>query len=736
MMKNKLLIVFMTCMLYTGIQAQPAFVWARGFASTSTSNTVYGNSVTTDSAGNVYTTGYFWGTADFDPGPSSYPLTSAGNDDVYVTKIDASGNLVWAVRFGGTSADYGWGIAADSAGNVFVTGVFYNTVDFDPGAGSYPLTSAGAWDVFVLKLSTAGTFVWADRIGGTNNDYGYTVALDTLGNVYSGGWFNGTADFNPGTGVYNLTSTGGDNAFVCKLNSAGNFVWARQMGSAGTDRIYSVAVDYKGNVNTAGYFTGTSDFNPGAGTFNMTSSGMEDIFVTKLDSAGNFKWASHMGGLQTDWCFGLALDAEGCAYTTGMFIDSADFDPGVGVFKLKSKGSGDIFVTKLDTSGNLDWAVNMGSTNDEMGRCIRVDKEGNTHLTGYYSGTTDFDPGVDVFNLTPVSGYDVFYCTLDTGAAFVCAGSMGGSGSTDYGFSVALNKDGYAFFTGSYSGSGDFNPGTGVQTLTAFGTTNAYLVKLVACMPCKQTNLDTTFTVCNSYTSPSGDYVWTVSGTYNDTIPNAAQCDSVITFHLTVLYSTSCSFSQTSCGSYTVPSGDETYYTNGTVKDTIPNAAGCDSVLTINLTIVNVNTSVTQVGSTLTSSQNGATYQWMLCPSYAYIGAVSQSLTPTMSGLYAVEVTYNGCVDTSACYPVTIIGVQENYSNNLSISPNPSTGTFTLEFNESARIEIFNAQGSLVFSEAFEKGKHTVSFDAAESIYLLKASNDKGSVVHRIVIQK
>ena len=188
----------------------------------------YVNGMAVDSSGNVYTTGTFRGTADFDPGAGTANLTSNGNDDIYVSKLDSSGNYVWAKNFGTASCcEQGYGIAVDSSGNVYTIGTFKNTVDFDPGAGTANLTASGFLDAFVLKLDSSGNYVWAKSFTGTGNVYAASMAVDSSGNIYTTGYFTETADFDPGAGTANLTSNGGYDVFVSKLDSSGNYVWAK-----------------------------------------------------------------------------------------------------------------------------------------------------------------------------------------------------------------------------------------------------------------------------------------------------------------------------------------------------------------------------------------------------------------------------------------------------------------------------------------------------------------------------
>ena len=247
----------------------------------------YGLAVTTDAAGYLYVTGSFSGIVNFNPNGSPGNLTARGSNDAFVAKYDATSRaLIWATDMGGSGGTVGRAIAVDGLGNVYTTGSFTGTTDFDPGSGVFNLTSAGSSDVFVSKLSSTGSLTWADRMGGSGTDVGYGIAVDGSGNVYTTGYFSGTADFDPGTGVFNLTSAGSDDVFVSKLSSAGGFVWADRMGGSGIDSGFGIAVDGLGNVYTTGYFSGTADFDPGTSVFNLTSAGSTDVFVSKLTGPG------------------------------------------------------------------------------------------------------------------------------------------------------------------------------------------------------------------------------------------------------------------------------------------------------------------------------------------------------------------------------------------------------------------------------------------------------------------
>lgn len=329
------------------------FIWARALGGTSSD---YGYGIFTDSAGNVYTAGYFQGTLYFnqdDVGPAVQVATTTGVEDIFICKMDRSGNFLWSKTIGGPEADVGYGISLFSNGYIYTTGSYRGTVDFDPGAGplTHNLTSNGLEDIFVSKLDTAGNFVWAKTIGGSESDIGHSIAVDSTGNVYTTGSFQGTVNFDPdGTG-FNLTSDGpAADIFITRLDSNGNFVWAKGIGGPSSDIGYGISVNASGNVYTTGFFAGTVDFDPDGIGFSLTSNpGNPDIFISKLDRNGNFGWAKGMGGDVFPGESGRSVfaDTSGNVYTTGYFRDTADFDPDGAGYNLTSNGAEDIFILKL-----------------------------------------------------------------------------------------------------------------------------------------------------------------------------------------------------------------------------------------------------------------------------------------------------------------------------------------------------------------------------------------------------
>jgi hypothetical protein len=257
-------------------------------------------------------------------------LFSAGLEDVFLVKYSATGGHLWSKRFGSTGSDVGMAVAADPVGNIYVTGTFQGSVDF----GGVTLTSAGIRDIFMAKYTTAGQLAWAKRYGSTGDDLVYGLAIDGTGDVAMAGKFQGSVSFG-GTA---LTSAGGDDAFLVKLSgSSGAQLWAKRLGSTSGDVAMGVAVDGTGNVVVSGYFAGTVDFGGGG----LTALGT-DVFTAKYSSLGAHLWSKRFGGAGTQLGYGVAMSRGGNVTLTGPFSQTIDFGT-----PLTSLGLDDIFLANI-----------------------------------------------------------------------------------------------------------------------------------------------------------------------------------------------------------------------------------------------------------------------------------------------------------------------------------------------------------------------------------------------------
>jgi len=447
-----------------------------------------GYGIATDGSGNVFVTGYFNEIdVDFDPSSGGTALlSSAGDQDAFIAKYNASGTYQWAVAIGGDSRyDEGRALATDNDGNLYATGYFSgNDVDFQPGPGVFNVSSFNnGTDIYVAKYSSGGVCAWVKN---TTEAEGRDIATDG-DHVFVSGFFDGiNIDFDPGPGVAEL-STYDEDVLLWKLSSDGEYEWAIQMGLYSRNNFWdmscrAIARDAAGNVYVTGTLEGYYvDFDPGPGEALLNANNFSDIFIAKYDAAGNYLWAKLIGGGSTEEGAGIAVDADGNIYITAYLAGSApvDFDPGPGTALLTSptdayeKG----VVAKYTTDGNYVWAKIIDNS---IPTAIALDGSGRPYITGYFYGTdVDFDPGPGSALLTSPGdyNYDVFIVGFNTDGTFNWAKGMGGT-QNDYATGIAIGADGSIHITGYFdSADADFDPTPGIATLASAGFNDIFVAK-------------------------------------------------------------------------------------------------------------------------------------------------------------------------------------------------------------------------------------------------------------------
>lgn len=684
----KKLLVVLLLVVSQFVFAQPSFEWAKKFGG---SLQIQVHDMELNSAGYLYSVGQLSGNADFDPGPSTNSLYALGYADVFILKLDANANYQWAKRIGGNSAQMEcYSMDMDSVGNIYLTGAYNGTVDFNPDLGIYNLTSSGYKDIFVCKLDSNGVFIWARSIGESINDQeANSVSCDHHGNVLVTGQFKGTVDFDPGTGVSNLTAVSNlsTDIYILKLDKNGNYKWARSFGNANGDFGNCIEVDAMDNVYSTGLFTGTVDFDPSTAVYNLTqpASNSSGAYVSKLDSNGFFLFAKQFSGNATVEGKSLILDQNNNIFTSGEFWGTADFDPGIGVLNITS--TNDLYFAKLDSNGSLLQVKNIGTFNNGYltNKQINLDNAGNIYLTGSYAKTIDFDPGANTFTLVSNSQTDdIYVAKYNPNFDFVWAVSMGGIQSLENGESVVIDNSNNVYTGGYFLGTSDFDPSLAVYNLTSTLNIAGFIQKLGQCVP-SYTSLSAS--ACNAYTlngqtyTSSGNHVQVYtnavgcdslvtlnltlnasstnlnvsacnnftfnnqvvsqSGIYYDTLVNSLGCDSLLVLNLSIHNPTFANISQSACESYTF--NGQTHTQSGIYYDTLLNAGGCDSLLTLNLTIHH--------------ASNGSISQ-TACDSYTFNG---QAIT--QSGIYA-----DTLVNSVGCDSLLTLNLTINHSSNSSIN--------------------------------------------------------------------
>ncbi len=404
-----------------------------------------GSGIATDSSGNVYVTGSGNGTVDFDPSilVSEHDL----DRDAFLSKFNPDGEFLWVRCFEGDGS-MAKGVAVDSSDNVYVTGNFNGSVDFDPG--SLTDVRQGNSDCFLTRFSQDGEYQWTRTWGGMNGDGSLGIAVTHAGNVYVTGRFLADIDF--GSGLDPLTSNGDFDAYICKFNSSGVPLWARSWGDISADQGYGIASDNVGNAYVTGSYQGTVDFDPGPGTDEQISDGL-NTFLVKFEPFGGFCWARTW---TADEGYGVTTDSQNNVMVTGYFEDTADFDPGPDEDNYDDEGC---YVIKFNSMGVRAWARIWGPAVipgcGDPGYGITTGPDDHIYVTGSFEGTVDFYPGSGTYYGT---GGGAYLSEFNSQGGFIQGRTWGESDSdTDTGWAVAVDNQGAVYVTGEFYNTADFN---------------------------------------------------------------------------------------------------------------------------------------------------------------------------------------------------------------------------------------------------------------------------------------
>lgn len=471
---------------FSKLDSAGSFVWAKQLRGISSTGSIYIADMTVDSDENIYATGWFRDSVDFDPGPNTsihVELSEDGGwqEDIFIIKLSSLGELIWIKSFGSPTYsvsnaiwERGDAIALDDSSNIYVTGTFADTVDFDLGPGIQEVVvPQGEKGAFVLKLDADANFIWVKTWLGIEPD---DITVDEFHNPHITGTFNGLVDFDPSQSITTLSASY-HAIFVSKLDTDGGFKWARKLARGLYEESNCIAVDNDGNVYTGGRFENTDDFDPGPDEFLLTpivTPSRWDAFVCKLDSLGQFVWAVGFGGEFHDEVQDLIIDNSGDILCTGEYSGTAVFHPDTSDFATPVLGqywwNDDAFVAKITSNGQLLWSKRIGAEDDDVGNGIATDFHQNVYVNGLFASIVDFDPGPDTNYL-----------------------------------------------------SGTFN-------------TTPFVLKL---KPCKTEYSSFVAFGCENYSSPSGNYTWESTGIYSDTLQNLVGCDSIVEVELTIFESDS-----------------------------------------------------------------------------------------------------------------------------------------------------------------------------------------------------
>lgn len=630
--------------------------------------------IKTDHNGNHIFCGTIYGDAnswpsDLDPSPTGvFPTGVNYPNDFYIVKYNPAGDFISGFTVGGPGADVCWSIAIDNGNNIIITGLFKNTVDFDPSAGTTTLVSNGGDDIFLAKYTNSGTLLWAKSFGGSANDLGYRVLTDNQDNIFLSGNFQGTMDIDPSSVTNNLISNGNTDPYVAKFDANGNLLVAVSFGDANTDGMRDIALDQGKKLYITGNFDATVDFDPHpANTFTIANfGGASDIYISKFDSLLSFEWAKSLPCNGISYPRDITIDNTGNILLGGHYRSSPlDLDPSPSTtFTTATPGANNVgFLAKYDNSGNYFWSgvfpINT-IFNAEVATAVSVwsDNSGNIYSTGQFGGTVDFDlsPTSTVNVVNPSQAPCLYYAKYTSNGVFVDAKRI--SSGFSYHYSSHLDSQGSLLVAGDMNFGIDVDPtGSNPVPLVYNGVCqnyNGFVAKYNDCViPTITSAASSTNNICAGIT-----LTLSVNGTLNN--------------------ATTWLWSQGSCGSASVaagtsvavtPTGNTTYYVKGTGGCAGKNLS-CTSVSisAFPQPVIALSTADFSIcpGVTFTVDASGAsTYTW----SNGFVGSSLQTNT-SVSTNYVVSGTEstNGCV-ASKSIAVTVYTVGNLLIQTTTVNP-------------------------------------------------------------------
>jgi RHS repeat-associated protein len=620
--------------------AQPNWKWVNSGGGSSWDQ-VYLHSVATDSLGNNYYTGFFTGSATI-AGTSLTATGGSSDQDIFVAKYDKDGNGLWAASVGGTGNDIGRGIGLDNSLNIYVTGYYYSSSITFNGT-TVNNAGGGVRDVVVLKYNANGTANWIKGFGSTGDDAACDIAVTTAGNCYFSGDFAGTVAF----GSTNLTSNGGLDIFVSKLNSSGTVQWAKGGGGSSGDNNSELRIDNSENVYLTGYVRGTATF----GSLSATSAGGADIFALKYTSSGTETWLKLAGGTSDDSGNGLAISSSGNVNICGYFQGTATFGS---LGSLTSAGGQDIFVLQYNSSGTPVWVHSVGSTSTDVGNDLGIDENNNIYATGYFTGTVTFG---SLSSLASAGGQDIFLAKYNDGGTALFSVKAGGT-SDDQGDDILVDASNRIFIAGTYQGTANF----GSTSKSSAGNLDVYF----ACLNVNSINYTWTGTTSIAWEtatnwSPNG-----VPGGADDiTIGNVAN-PPMLSRNFTVNKLTMTGGALTA-GTAILTVADTSVFNGGSIYCTVislgtiatfagttfdvPYTANCANIY-LNGSTFDSTTNITKTGSALNISTGGNTFNNSATITNSGSGEMrlagtnidtyNGAMTFTKSGSGALKVAYAG----------------------------------------------------------------------------------------------
>lgn len=676
-------------------------------------------------------------------------------------------------------------MVTDPQGNVYVAGEVMGTFDLDPGPGTDTVDGTGGTKPFIAKFNTAGAYVWGKSFGGTMSDYVSLMAIDSNGDLVVAGRFFSNDFVVPGTS-YTLSSQGLDDIYVCKFNSNGSLLWAREFGSQGNEYANGLSIDPSNNIIFVGNFMNTVDFNPSSQVNNLTAAGNSDAFICILNSNGGYVNAMSFSSLTAPSVYKVATDAVGNIYLSGTFNALCDFDPSAATFTMAALGYNDFYVAKYTANLGFVWAKPLKSNASyEVLSTLSIGLNSEVIITGHTDGTIDLDPSATTASFTAV-GVDTYICKLDSNGNYLWHRNFGNN-LYDYINDLSMDSKGDFYLVGSFSNVLDIDPGPGVYNIGAQGFTSAFFLKLNA-----NGNFNTAFALNSSSqmlfnkieTAGTKYYIGgglTGTGDVNpfgpvDNRTSASgwsadmviwqfdQCTTPNNPTLSAIAYTSCEGKTSTLSAvsgtatinwYATPNGTAvvatgtnfatpvlsagvyTYYAEAHTCTVSMNRVAAQLTVGINPSVsIIANTSVICVGEAVDIMASGAdSYSWST-------GATTASMivTPANSVTYVVvgSTTLNCSTSASVSLLVNECAALEEQNNEKGfiLFPSPSNGEVTIQSSETIHnVKVYNIAGTLMVSQNNDATTSELHLENLPKGIYLVVLNNQPQLAKRIILE-
>ncbi len=458
--------------MYTGdLVIDPTLTWATYYGG---SNTDQGNSVATDASANVYIAGNT-SSATTIATSGAYHVVLSGTTDAFVAKLNSYGVMQWSTYYGGSAVDEAFGVAADAAGNLYLTGYTGSTTGIATPGAYQVVYGGGTYDVFLAKFSSTGALIWSTYYGGSGRDIASGIAADAAGNVYITGTTASTSGIAT-PGAHQTVWGGGSvgDAFLAKFSSTGAIQWATYFGGINNDNGMGLATDAFGSV----FFSGITYSPSGIASltaFQPAIGGVDDAFLAKFNGAGVLLWSTYFGGSGNDDGYAVATDPSGRVYMTG-WTNSTTAIATAGAYQTTlGGGTSDAFLAKFDSSGYVIWATYFGGTSPDYGYSLTTIGANNVFMTGRTSSLASVATS-GAIQPALGGGDDAYLAQFDNTGSLTWASYYGGTG-TEYGTGIASDDSGNVYISGYTSSTAGISAYGAYQGIFGGGTYDAFLTK-------------------------------------------------------------------------------------------------------------------------------------------------------------------------------------------------------------------------------------------------------------------